>query len=85
MAKAWAMVVRSLATRKQILIGNDNERMDELLQLGDAALGHPHPAVAFQAEGLGHDADRQDARLAHGAGDDRGGAGAGAAAQAGRR
>ena len=68
---------------EQVLVGNDDQGMDELLQLGDAALGHPHAAVAFQGEGLGHHAHGQDAGLAHGAGDDGGGAGAGAAAHAG--
>ncbi len=68
---------------EQILIGNDDQGMDELLQLGDALLGHPHAAVAFQGEGLGDHAHGENARLAHGAGDDRGGPGAGAAAHAG--
>ena len=68
---------------EQVLVGDDDQGMDVLLQLGDAALGHPHAAVAFQAEGLGHHAHRQDAGLAHGAGDHRRRAGAGAAAHAG--
>src|SRR5580765_368054 len=68
---------------EQVLVGDDDEGMNELLQLGDAALGHPHATVAFQAEGLGHHADGQDARLAHRPGDHRSGAGTGAAAHAG--
>ena len=47
------------------------------------ALGLLHPARALELEGLGHDADGQDAHLAGGLGDDRRGAGAGAAAHAG--
>ena len=42
-----------------------------------------HPVLALEVEGLGDDADRQDALLAGGAGDHRCGAGAGAAAHAG--
>ena len=68
---------------EQVLVRDDDQGMDELLQFLDAAFGHAHAAVAFQAEGLGDDADGQDAGLAHGARDDGGRAGAGAAAHAG--
>ena len=54
-----------------------------LLQLLDAALGLLHPPRALELEGLGHDADGQHAHLARRLGDDRRGAGAGAAAHAG--
>ena len=57
--------------------------MDELLKLGDAAFGDAHAPVAFEGERLGHDADGQNAHLAHRAGDDRRSAGARAAAHAG--
>ena len=68
---------------EQVLVGDHDQRVHELLQFLDAALGHAHAAVAFQAEGLGDDADREDAGLTHRAGDDRRSARAGAAAHAG--
>ncbi len=46
-------------------------------------LGLPHPLGAFELEGLGHDADGQNAKFARRLGDDRGRAGPGAAAHAG--
>ena len=54
-----------------------------LLQLGDAFFGGAHALVAFEGERLGDDADGQDALFTRRAGDDRGCAGAGAAAHAG--
>ena len=60
-----------------------DQRIDDLLQLGDAGLGDAHAALAFELERLGHDADGEDAHVARGLGDDRRGAGAGAAAHAG--
>ena len=68
---------------EQVLVGDHDQGVHELLQLGDAAFGHPHTAVAFQREGLGDHAHGQDAGLAHRAGDDGGRPGAGAAAHAG--
>ena len=47
------------------------------------ALGEPHAVRPFEVEGLGDDADGEDACLARGARDDRGRARAGAAAHAG--
>src|SRR3569832_831979 len=68
---------------EQVLVRDDDQRVYVLLKLGNAAFGGAHAAVAFEGEGLGHDADGQDAHFAHGAGDDCRGAGAGAAAHAG--
>ena len=68
---------------EEVLVRDDDQRIDALLQLGDAGLGDAHAAQALELEGLGDDADGEDADLARGAGDDRRGAGAGAAAHAG--
>ncbi len=57
--------------------------MDVLLKLEDAAFGGAHALIAFEGKGLGHDADAENAHLAHGTGDDGRRAGAGAAAHAG--
>ena len=54
-----------------------------LLQLVDAGFGDAHAAHALELEGLGDDADGEDAELARRAGDDRRRARAGAAAHAG--
>ena len=54
-----------------------------LLQLLDARVGRAAAARAFERERLGHHADGQDAAVARRLGDDRRGAGAGAAAHAG--
>ena len=76
-------MVRSLATRNRFWFGITISVCDELLKLGDAAFGGAHALVAFEGERLGHDADGQDAHLAHRAGDYRRSAGARAAAHAG--
>ena len=68
---------------EQILIGNDEQRVDVPLQLGDADLGRAHAARAFEQERLGHDRHGQDAEFLGHAGDHRGRARAGAAAHAG--
>ena len=68
---------------EQILVGDDDQRVDMLLQLFDARIGRAAAARAFERERLGDDADGQDALVARGLGDDRRGAGAGAAAHAG--
>ena len=68
---------------EEVLVGDDDQRVDVLLQLLDAGLGLAHAARALELERLGHDADGQDAHLARGLGDDRRGAGSGAAAHAG--
>ena len=68
---------------EQVLVRDDDQGVDVALQLLDALLGLLHPARALELEGLGDDADGQDAHLAGGLGDDRRGTGAGAAAHAG--
>ncbi len=68
---------------EQILVGNDEQRVDALMQFGDAAIGDAHAALAFEVERLGDDPDGEDAHFARRLGDDRRGAGAGAAAHAG--
>ena len=57
--------------------------VDDLLERLDALLGLAHPLGALELEGLGHDADGQDAEFTRGLRDDRSRAGAGAAAHAG--
>ena len=68
---------------EQILVRDDEKRIDVALQFLDAGFGKLHPALALELEWLGDDADRQDAELARDARDDRRCAGAGAAAHAG--
>ena len=41
---------------EQILVGDDEQRIDEFLQLLDADLGRPHAPHPFELEGLGDDA-----------------------------
>ena len=72
-----------MATRNRFWFGNDDQRIDVLLQLLDAGFGRAHAARAFEQERLGDDADGQHALVARGLGDDRRRAGAGAAAHAG--
>ena len=59
-----------------------NERVDRLSHSRDAGVCGPHAAAAFEAKRLGDDADREDAHLASGFGDDRGRAGASPTAHA---
>ena len=68
---------------EQVLVRNDDQGVDIALQLTDAGVGQTHAVTALEVEGLGDHAHRQDAALAGAFGDDRGGAGAGAAAHAG--
>ncbi|MNQ98645.1 hypothetical protein D3C85_1143490 [compost metagenome] len=67
---------------EQVLVRNDDQGVDVALQLGDAGVRQTHAVTAFEGEGLGHDADGQDAPVAGALGDDGGRAGAGAAAHA---
>ena len=69
---------------EQVLVRDDDERVDVLLQLLDARIGRAAAASAFERERLGDDADRQNALVAGSLGDDWSSAGAGAAAHAGR-
>ena len=73
-----------LGDEEQILVGNDDQRIDVALQLLDARLGAAHAARAFEQERLGHHAHGEHALLARDLGDDRGGTGAGAPAHARR-
>jgi hypothetical protein len=68
---------------EQVLVGNDDQRVDVLLKLLDPGIRGARTAGALERERLGDDADGQDALVARGLGDDRGGAGSGAAAHAG--
>jgi hypothetical protein len=68
---------------EQVLVRDDDQRVDELLQLRDAQFGHLHAVRALEVEGLGHHADGQDALFAGDLRYDGGRTGAGAAAHAG--
>jgi hypothetical protein len=76
-------VVFSLASRNRFWLGNDDERIDDLLQRLDPLVGLAHALGAFELEGFRDDADGQHAKLARGLRDDRRGPGAGAAAHPG--
>ncbi len=67
---------------EQVLIRNNDQRIDIALQFRDAGFGQAHTMAAFEGERLGNDADGQDAAFAGTLGDDRCRAGAGAAAHA---
>ena len=68
---------------EQVLVRDHEQRIDMLLQLDDAGLGIAHAALALEMEGLGDDADGEDAEILGGFRDHGGRAGAGAAAHAG--
>ena len=68
---------------EQVLVRDDEQRIDDLLQFGDAGFGDAHAPLAFEVERLGDDADGQDAGFLRAARDHRRRAGAGAAAHAG--
>ncbi len=68
---------------KQILVRDHDQGVDEGLQLFNAALGREQPLTAFKLERLGHHTHGQNALGPQGFGDNRRGAGAGAAAHAG--
>ena len=73
-----------LGDQEQILVRDDDQRVDMGLQLFDARFGRTHAAGAFEQERLGDDAHGQHAHAARGFGDDGRGAGAGAPAHARR-
>ena len=52
---------------EQVLVRDDDQRVDVLLQLLDARFGELHAVRALEVERLGDDADGQDALLARGA------------------
>ena len=68
---------------EQVLVRNDQQRIDELMQLFEARLGDLHPVGAFELEWFGDHAHRQDVALPSGTSDDRGGAGTGSTAETG--
>ena len=67
---------------EQVLVRNDNQRVDRLFHLNDAGFCDLHPAAAFKVERLGDDADSEDAHLTSRSGDDWGRACARATAHA---
>ena len=68
---------------EQVLVWNDDQRIDDLLQSFNALFGLPHTLGALELERLGHDAHGEHAQLARGLRNDRRCAGARAAAHAG--
>ena len=68
--------------RQQAVVGDDDLGVDRLLQALDALLGLHRAAPALEAERAGDHGDRQGPDAPGDLGDDRGGAGAGAAALA---
>lgn len=68
---------------EEVLVRNDDQRIDGLLQFLDALFGQTHAAAAFEVERLGDDADCQDTLVAGSLCDDGCSTGAGAAAHAG--
>jgi hypothetical protein len=64
---------------KQTLVRNDDEGVDRILQRLDAGLGLLGPDRPLEVEGFGDDADGQGALVPGNVGDDRSGAGTGAA------
>ena len=67
---------------EQVLVRDDDQRIDHLLQLEDALLRGLHAAAALEVERLGDDADGEDALLARRRGNDGSRTGAGAATHA---
>ena len=65
------------------VIGDDDQRVHPVLQLGNAGLGSPHPAGALKAEGLGDHCHGEDVHFLGDLRHDGGTTGAGAAAHAG--
>ena len=68
---------------EQLVVEDDDQRVDVGLELRDAGVGRLQAPRPFELERLGDHADRQDAHLARHPGDHRRRAGAGAAAHAG--
>ena len=64
-------------------VRDGDQRIHALAQPGDADVGVLSASLALEAEGLGHDRDRESAELPGDLGDHRGAAGARAAAHAG--
>ena len=84
MAKASVKVVFSIAYPEQVLVGDDQQRVHHVLQLHDARFRKAHAALALEVEGLGDHANCENAKLTRCLSNNRGRAGPGAAAHAGR-
>ena len=67
---------------EQILIGNDDERVDAFLQFGDARVRNAQAPLTFEMEGLRHHADGEYSHFARDLRNHGRGARAGAAAHA---
>src|SRR6185437_15051890 len=78
-----ALPISLITDTEEVLVRNDDQRVDVFLQLEDAGLGEPHAMRALEMERLGNDADGEDPGFARGAGDDRRRTRPGAAAHAG--
>ena len=68
---------------EQVLVRNDDQRVDIGLHLFDAGFGLCHPALTFKVKRLGDHADSQDAAFAGSARDNRGSPGTCATTHAG--
>jgi len=67
---------------EEVLVGDDDQRVDDLLQRLNAFFGLTHALGALKLERLGHDTNGQHAQLTRGLGDDRSRTRTGAAAHA---
>ena len=70
--------------QEQILVWNNDQRINMLLQFDDTRFCGPHAARTFEHERLGYDTDRQNIHFARNLGDNRSSARSGAAAHTSR-
>ena len=77
-------VVSLIGEAEQVLVGDDDQCVDVLLELGNPAVCRAPAAGALEGERLGDHADGQDALVARRLGDDRRCSCAGATPHAGR-
>ena len=68
---------------EQVLVGNNDQGIDELFQFLDTAFGDAHAVGAFELKRLGNDADGQNTVILGRLSDDRGRSGAGTATHSG--
>ncbi len=68
---------------EQVLVGNDDQCIDDLLQRLDTVFSLTHPLDAFKLERLGHDTNGQNTQFTRGLRDDRRGPCPGAPAHTG--
>jgi hypothetical protein len=52
-----------VSNAEQILVWNDDQRINVLLKLSNASVGHAHAARSFKLEGAGDNSNRQNALL----------------------